>query len=136
MVVGPCGCRRGVGVMKPISKPWYLSKGFVGPLVTAMLFALRSLGIADIDPDLNNAASSPDPIWDRAWHVNVMSHVYAARVMLPGFKERGEGLFVNVVSAAGLLTQVGSAVYSTTKHAALPPLSQPHRRRPHEALRL
>ncbi|MFO1145640.1 MAG: hypothetical protein U1E33_03355 [Rhodospirillales bacterium] len=36
--------------MKPISKPWYLSKGFVGPLVTAMLFALRSLGIADIDP--------------------------------------------------------------------------------------
>lgn len=36
--------------MKPISKPWYLSKGFVGPLVTAVLFALRSLGIADIDP--------------------------------------------------------------------------------------
>ncbi len=80
---------------------------------------VSNAGIADIDPDLNNAASSPDPIWDRAWHVNVMSHVYAARVMLPGFKARGEGLFVNVVSAAGLLTQVGSAVYSTTKHAAL-----------------
>lgn len=80
---------------------------------------VSNAGIADIDPDLNNAASSPDPVWDRAWHVNVMSHVYAARVMLPGFKERGEGWFVNVVSAAGLLTQVGSAVYSTTKHAAL-----------------
>lgn len=37
--------------MKPISKPWYLSKGFVGPLVTAVLFSLRSLGIADIDPE-------------------------------------------------------------------------------------
>jgi len=80
---------------------------------------ISNAGIADIDPDLSNAASSPDPIWDRAWKVNVMSHVYAARVMLPGFKARGEGWFVNVVSAAGLLTQVGSAVYSTTKHAAL-----------------
>lgn len=37
--------------MKPISKPWYLSKGFVGPLVTALLFSLRSLGIADIEPE-------------------------------------------------------------------------------------
>lgn len=37
--------------MKPISKPWYLSKGFVGPLVTAVLFSLRSLGIADIEPE-------------------------------------------------------------------------------------
>ncbi len=36
--------------MSPVSKPWYLSKGFVGPLVTAVLFSLRSLGIADIDP--------------------------------------------------------------------------------------
>lgn len=37
--------------MKPISKPWYFSKGFVGPLVTAILFALRSLDIADIEPE-------------------------------------------------------------------------------------
>jgi len=80
---------------------------------------VSNAGIADVDPDLNNAASSPDPVWDRAWHVNVMSHVYAARVLIPAFQARGGGSFVNVVSAAGLLTQVGSAVYSTTKHAAL-----------------
>ena len=80
---------------------------------------VSNAGIADVDPDLNNAASSPDPVWDRAWKVNVMSHVYAARVLIPAFQARGEGWFVNTVSAAGLLTQVGSAVYSTTKHAAL-----------------
>lgn len=37
--------------MNQQTKPWYLSKGFVGPLVTALLFSLRNLGIADIDTD-------------------------------------------------------------------------------------
>ena len=57
--------------------------------------------------------------WQRCWDVNVMSHVYGARGVLPSMLERGEGYLLNVASAAGLLTEMGSAVYSVTKHAAV-----------------
>lgn len=76
-------------------------------------------GISIRDPDIDNAASAPNEAWEKAWGVNVMAHVYAARACLPGMIERGEGYFLNTVSAAGLLSQIGSAVYSTTKHAAI-----------------
>ncbi|MBI1359826.1 MAG: SDR family NAD(P)-dependent oxidoreductase [Alphaproteobacteria bacterium] len=76
-------------------------------------------GISIRDPDIDNAASTPNDGWALAWSVNVMAHVYAARAALPGMIERGEGYFLNTVSAAGLLSQIGSAVYSTTKHAAI-----------------
>jgi NAD(P)-dependent dehydrogenase (short-subunit alcohol dehydrogenase family) len=61
-----------------------------------------------------------DPAWERAWQVNVMSHVYASRALLPRWldTEAGGRLLVTV-SAAGLLTLLGSAPYSATKHAAL-----------------
>lgn len=76
-------------------------------------------GVGDGDPDKQNAASSPDAVWQRAWGVNVMAHVYAARAVTPGMAKRGEGYILNTVSAAGLLSQIGGAVYSTTKHAAI-----------------
>jgi NAD(P)-dependent dehydrogenase (short-subunit alcohol dehydrogenase family) len=63
---------------------------------------------------------APDADWERAWQVNVMSHVYVARALLPRWldTEAGGRLLVTV-SAAGLLTLLGSAPYSATKHAAL-----------------
>src|SRR5262245_25562359 len=61
----------------------------------------------------------PNEIWQNIWQVNLMAHVYAARHVLPGMLARGEGYILATASAAGLLTQIGSAPYSVTKHAAV-----------------
>ena len=61
----------------------------------------------------------PDADWERIWGVNVQSHIYAARAVLPAMLARGEGYLVHTASAAGLLTQLGSAPYSVTKHAVV-----------------
>lgn len=57
--------------------------------------------------------------WELAWQVNVQSHVHAAHVLLPEWLGRGRGRLITTVSAAGILTMLGSAPYSVTKHAAL-----------------
>jgi NAD(P)-dependent dehydrogenase (short-subunit alcohol dehydrogenase family) len=61
----------------------------------------------------------PDEAWSRIWAINVQSHVYVARALLPGMLARGGGYLVITASAAGLLTELGSAPYSVTKHAAV-----------------
>src|SRR5947209_1616358 len=60
-----------------------------------------------------------DNHWQRSWDVNMMAHVYAARAVLPQMLARKQGYLVQTVSAAGLLTSLGSAPYAVTKHAAL-----------------
>ena len=58
-------------------------------------------------------------LWDRMWKVNLMSHVHAARHLIPSWVARGEGYFLATASAAGLLTNLKAAQYSVTKHAAV-----------------
>jgi NAD(P)-dependent dehydrogenase (short-subunit alcohol dehydrogenase family) len=71
------------------------------------------------DPCSENAGGDSDEPFARSFAIHVMAHVYAARHLVPRFKARGGGYFLNTISAAGLLSQVGSPAYSTTKHAAV-----------------
>ncbi len=62
---------------------------------------------------------TPDEIWDLNWRIHVMAHVFAARAVVDKMLERGSGYLINTASAAGLLSQIDSATYATTKHAAV-----------------
>jgi NAD(P)-dependent dehydrogenase (short-subunit alcohol dehydrogenase family) len=70
-------------------------------------------------PGAMGGPEAEDASFDEAWRVNVMAHVWASRALLEEMVERGEGYLINTASAAGLLTQVSSLVYSVTKHAAV-----------------
>ncbi|MGW6916450.1 SDR family NAD(P)-dependent oxidoreductase [Kitasatospora sp. NPDC054939] len=96
------------------------------PEGVAALVAAARAELGEIDIWCANAgvapgggADAPAAAWASAWEVNVLAHVRAAELLLPRWLERGEGRFVATVSAAGLLTMLGSAPYSATKHAAL-----------------
>ena len=67
----------------------------------------------------DHAASASNAAWDLCWSIHVMAHVYAARAVLPSMIRRKKGYFLQIISAAALLSQIGDAAYSTTKHAAL-----------------
>jgi NAD(P)-dependent dehydrogenase (short-subunit alcohol dehydrogenase family) len=67
----------------------------------------------------DGSVDAPNEDWQRTWDVNVMAHVYATRYALPGMLERGSGYILTTASAAGLLTNIGAAPYSVTKHAAV-----------------
>lgn len=66
-----------------------------------------------------SSTSANNKLWQLYWDLHVMSHVYAARATLPSMIERKRGYFLQIVSAAALLTQVGDAAYSASKSAAL-----------------
>jgi NAD(P)-dependent dehydrogenase (short-subunit alcohol dehydrogenase family) len=61
----------------------------------------------------------PDADWQRTWEINVMSHIWAARLLLPGMLERRHGHLSSTASAAGLTANPGLMPYSVTKHAAV-----------------
>ncbi|WP_216216531.1 SDR family oxidoreductase [Amycolatopsis aidingensis] len=97
------------------------SEGGVQALVEAAREALGSIDVfcanAGVAP--TGGPEAAEDAWAGAWEVNVMAHVRAARLLLPDWLDRGRGHFLAVVSAAGLLTSLGSAPYSVSKHGAL-----------------
>ncbi|HRE00586.1 MAG TPA: SDR family oxidoreductase [Ilumatobacteraceae bacterium] len=78
-----------------------------------LFFANAGVGIGSDPIETDEAA------WQLAFDVNVHAHRWAAKHLLPSWLERGEGYFCSTASAAGLLSQIGSAPYSVTKHAAV-----------------
>jgi len=70
-------------------------------------------------PGAGIGPEAPDEDWERMWRVNVVSHIYAARALVPLMLDQGGGYILVTASAAGLLTMLGNAPYSVTKHAAV-----------------
>ena len=91
-------------------------EGVAGPL--ALYAANAGIGGGG-DPDPDDPASADLGTFRRALEVNTLAHIVAAKAALPLFRQRGSGWFLNTVSAAGLLSQIGSAPYSVSKHAAI-----------------
>ena len=60
-----------------------------------------------------------DEQWQEVWELNVMSFVRAVRAAVPGMRERGGGVVVNVSSTAGKRPSTGMPDYSVTKAAVL-----------------
>ena len=86
---------------------------------TEQRFGEVDLFFANAGVGLGTDLETSDADWRTAFAVNVEAHYFAARRLLPGWLARGEGYFCSTASAAGLLTQIGSAPYAVTKHAAV-----------------
>jgi NAD(P)-dependent dehydrogenase (short-subunit alcohol dehydrogenase family) len=97
------------------------SEAGVGALIAAARAELGEIDLYCANAGVARAGGpeAPEADWDDSWQVNVMAHVRAARLLTDAWLERGSGHLITTVSAAGLLTMVGTAPYSVTKHAAL-----------------
>jgi NAD(P)-dependent dehydrogenase (short-subunit alcohol dehydrogenase family) len=89
-----------------------------------LLALLRELGHIDIMCSNAGVArggglDASEQDWEESWRVNVLAHVTAASTLLPSMLEQGSGYFLSTASAAGLLTNLGAAPYSVTKHAVV-----------------
>lgn len=80
---------------------------------------VSNAGVGFPDEPGGHAAGGSNKSWELSWQVNVMSSIYAGRSLIPDWIDRGQGRFVIIASAAGLLAQVGTASYTATKHAAV-----------------
>lgn len=103
-------CRTDVAVEADVAALVERSEREIGPID---LFCSNA-GIA-----ISGGPEVPDDGWERIWAVNVMAHVFAARALVPRMAARGGGYLLTTASAAGLLTNLGSAPYTVTKHAAV-----------------
>ncbi len=108
--IGGIAMRADVGVEADVASVIERTEADVGPIELFCSNAGVALG-ADLE--------APNGEWRTSWHVNVMSHVYAARHVVPRMIARGGGYFLITASAAGLLNQIGLAAYGVTKHAAV-----------------
>ena len=75
--------------------------------------------ISNAGVTIKGGFETPDEDWNRLWQINLMAHVYLSRATVPAMIEQGGGTFLITSSAAGLLTEIGSAAYSVTKHGAV-----------------
>jgi NAD(P)-dependent dehydrogenase (short-subunit alcohol dehydrogenase family) len=82
-------------------------------------FGPVDLFFANAGVGLGQGVDAAETDWETSFNVNVHAHRWAAKYLLPDWLDRGEGYFCSTASAAGLLTQIGSAPYSVTKHAAV-----------------
>ena len=82
-------------------------------------FGTIDLFFANAGVAIGTDLETPEDVWETAFNVNIHAHRWAAKHLLPTWLERGEGYFCSTASAAGLLSQIGSAPYSMTKHAAV-----------------
>ncbi|MEE2899115.1 MAG: SDR family oxidoreductase [Gemmatimonadota bacterium] len=108
--LGGVAMRADVGVEADVATVIERTEAEVGPIDLFCSNAGLALG-ADL--------VAPNHEWQRSWDVNVMSHVYAARHLVPRMVARSGGHFLITASAAGLLNQIGLAAYGVTKHAAV-----------------
>lgn len=108
--VGGVAVAANVGVEEDLKQLVATAERELGPIG---LFCANA-GIAT-----GHGLDATDAEWANSWSVNVMAHVYSARAVIPGMLERGQGYLLHTASAAGLLTSLGDAPYTVTKHGAV-----------------